>query len=263
MKLINNKSKQIPWIIYGSGGYLNHHSKKINYSLSKLIQTCINNGVVNFDTASSYSYGLDEYRLGKILYSNTNFFKITTKVGFIKSPFQKLFMKRTQQNFSETFILSSFNSSLKRLKRNFIDNYLLHSPPLDELENGLGTLKKIKLKGLVKNIGFSMANLENISEYLNDLNDIDIIQIPCSSTPILLDKIYKKVEKNNTKLVLRGTYKYWKLWSSTNQNFKKNNYGDFLKYIHFRWPKLDILFSSGNISHLKKNLNQINLQEFP
>ena len=260
MKLTIDKAKNIPWLIFGSGGYLNQHSRNIDYSLSKLVQICINNGITKFDTASSYSYGLDEYRFGKILNTKANLCEITSKVGFIKSPLQKFFANKKRQNFSESFIFNSLNNSCNNLRRNSIDNYLLHSPPLNEIENGLETLKKIKFKGLVHNIGFSTSNLDNIFEYLKFLNLVDVIQIPCSTSPEFFEKIYKKVEGTNTKLVIRNTFNCWQLWPSVDKNFKKANYGLFLKHIHLRWPELNILFSSGKESHLQEMLHQINIK---
>jgi len=101
-------------------------------------------GIRYFDTAPYYGYGLSEERLGRALYGRPReSLVISTKVGRVlhddgcTSSRGKAFAvvgREAQFDYSRAGILSSFESSLRRLRTDYIDILLLHD--IGELTHG-------------------------------------------------------------------------------------------------------------------------------
>ena len=106
------------------------------------IQACIDAGITHFDTAESYAAGHAEELLGlAILDFNREDLCIASKV----SPWN--------QGFDD--LRRSFDASLKRLKLDYLDLYLLHRFPAIgvPLEETMRAMDNLVAAGLVKEIG--------------------------------------------------------------------------------------------------------------
>jgi len=117
-------------------------------------------GINLIDTAPAY--GNSEERLGQLLHKTSQSQKwiVSTKVG-------ESFNSKTGDstyNFSPDFIQSSIESSLKKLKRDYLDIVLIHSDGNDERiihsDGALDTLQHLKRKGLIRAIGMSSKTVE-------------------------------------------------------------------------------------------------------
>jgi aryl-alcohol dehydrogenase-like predicted oxidoreductase len=126
-------------------------------------------GIRNFDTA--YAYGDAEEILGEFVQSRNlgEEIKIVTKL-------KPNIMEDAQ---SEVFdiIAANLEKSLKRLKRGYVDGYLLHTPEYVREAKIVGVLSDLKSQGLVKNIGVSIYE-EADAKYAAGLAEIDYIQVP-------------------------------------------------------------------------------------
>ena len=98
----------------------------------KLILKSISCGVNFFDTAPLYGNGKVEKILGKIITRDKKLRKkiiICTKFGLLPHKTNKL-----KHNFKISHIKKELSQSLKNLKTNYIDIYLMHSPNLENVD---------------------------------------------------------------------------------------------------------------------------------
>lgn len=121
-----------------------------------LLRTALELGVNLIDTAPAY--GTSEERLGKLLPGTRDDWHIVTKVGEIFLAGQSHF------DFSESHIRTSIESSLKKLKTDYIDTVLIHSNGEDvDIINRWGALEilaDIKAKGWIRSYGMSTKTVE-------------------------------------------------------------------------------------------------------
>lgn len=107
------------------------------------IQEAINLGVTHIDTAESYASGYAEILVGKAI------------DGYDRS---KLFIvsKVQQDHLGYDDVFKSCEASLKRLKTDYLNLYLIHFPSLTiPIDETMRAMDKLVESGLVKNIGVS------------------------------------------------------------------------------------------------------------
>lgn len=128
-------------------------------------------GIRIFDTASAY--GDAEEILGEFMSSR----HLTDKIKIIT----KLKPNIIQETAGEPYeiILGNLSLSLARLKREYVDGYLFHTPAYIKDEKLVACLSRLKDQGLVKNIGVSIYEAED-AIYAAKLAAVDYIQIPYS-----------------------------------------------------------------------------------
>ena len=111
-------------------------------------------GVTFFDTADFYGLGKSETILGQELGGLRKKVIISSKVGFVADQKQGVV-----KDASRKHIISSCEDTLKRLKTDYLDVYLLHFIPSDNmLGEALDTLKELKQAGKIRVYGISIAN---------------------------------------------------------------------------------------------------------
>ena len=118
----------------------------------KALRTAVERGVNFFDTADFYGLGHSEELIGKVL-GNRPDCVIATKVGH-----------RLEENgaialdYSRRHILEACEASLRRLKRDAIDLYQLHSARMVHLEAGecLEALERLQEAGKIRCWGLSL-----------------------------------------------------------------------------------------------------------
>ena len=139
-----------------------------------MIDQAIDLGINFFDTADSYGCGDSERLLGKCIRKVRGEVILSSKAGYHFGPLQKIarwvkpLLKRIvkkssktqhsavhfrnqalQQNFSPTYIKSAIEGSLRRLGTEYLDIFLLHSPPESVLKRGdvFEVLEALQKKG--------------------------------------------------------------------------------------------------------------------
>jgi aryl-alcohol dehydrogenase-like predicted oxidoreductase len=114
------------------------------------VNRCLDAGINFFDTADGYAHGQSEQMLGEVLRERRNDVVIATKVGFRSGE------PITQAGLSRRHILASCDASLKRLKTDWIDLYIVHKEdrytPLHETLEALNDLVRA---GKVRYLGYS------------------------------------------------------------------------------------------------------------
>ncbi len=119
------------------------------------------NGINFFDTADFYGLGHSEELIGKVFKDKTSRIIVATKVGHRLDENQKIFF-----DYNKKYILEACDASLRRLKRDYIDIYQLHSARLGHLEQGecIEAMEKLKEQGKIRYWGISLNTFEPLPE---------------------------------------------------------------------------------------------------
>jgi aryl-alcohol dehydrogenase-like predicted oxidoreductase len=127
---------------------------------SKLaIQRSLELGINFFDTADIYGLGHSEQLIGEML-GNKKDVIIATKVGNVS---------RNEQftvDYSKEYILKACEESLKRLKRDVIDYYQLHTARVIHLQEGecLQSMELLQSQGKIRYWGISLNTFDPFPE---------------------------------------------------------------------------------------------------
>jgi aryl-alcohol dehydrogenase-like predicted oxidoreductase len=132
----------------------------------ELVQTSFEMGVNFFDTAPNYGLGTSELRLGKALKAyDRNRLVVNTKFGHRDTG---------GSNYDSTTIRQSLEGSLKRLQMDYVDTFMLHSPPYEYLDGNKNDhyeiLEKLKDEGKIKGYGASLDTYNEIELLLQTTN---------------------------------------------------------------------------------------------
>jgi aryl-alcohol dehydrogenase-like predicted oxidoreductase len=120
-----------------------------------IVRRCLEMGITLVDTADSYGAGRMEAMLGRILRGNTEV-TVVTKGGTDRTT------DPPRKHFDAEYLRESVRRSLKRLRRDHIDVYLLHNPSLDALVAGdcVAVMEELKKKGDIAHWGVSAGSDE-------------------------------------------------------------------------------------------------------
>ena len=115
------------------------------------IKAALKAGINFFDTADFYGLGHSESLLGEMLEGNTEAI-IATKVG------HRNVGGNIVLDYSKEYILDACEQSLRRLKKDTIDYYQLHSARVKQLEQGecIEAMEKLKAQGKIRYWGLSL-----------------------------------------------------------------------------------------------------------
>ena len=117
----------------------------------KAIHAAIDAGIHFFDTADFYGLGHSEKILGEVLKENKSVI-IATKVGH-RNIDEKIVL-----DYSKEYIVRACEESLKRLQRDVIDYYQLHSARMQHLQQGecIEAMELLKQQGKIRYWGLSL-----------------------------------------------------------------------------------------------------------
>src|SRR5215469_9126872 len=136
----------------------------------RAVPQAIGKGINCFDTAEAYGMGVSEEALAAALGSRRSDVCLVTKfgVGYDEMP--------NRRDSSRARVLASIDKSLKRLRTDHVDIYLVHWPdPYTPLEETMAALDKIEWQGKVRHIGVSNFRLSQIEEAMR-LRRVDVVQ---------------------------------------------------------------------------------------
>lgn len=235
---------------------------KINHKeIFKILNHSYKMGIKTIDTA--INYGTSESVITKYRNKNKNW-KIISKIPKIPKKIQKI----------DIYLDKIINKSIKNLNLKTLHGILIHNP--DDLLNERGhkiyqSLLKIKKKGLIKKIGVSIYNFEQIN-ILTEKYKLDIIQVPFNliDRRLLNKKILKnlkdrKIEIHARSIFLKGLLlqeklpkkfrRYNHLWSMIDKFKKKNNTNSLELCLNFikKYQLVDrFIIGIDNLEHLKE-----------
>lgn len=155
----------------------------------QLVQHALRQGITLYDTADIYGQGESERILGRVLGKSRNNVTLVTKGGQLFTPAQRIaamakrpvrFLTkqipafrdlvaanrahRLPRDFTAAYLQRALEKSLRRLRTDYIDLYLLHSPDGTEIQQSdcFVMLERAKEKGLVRHWGISCDDLPGV-----------------------------------------------------------------------------------------------------
>jgi aryl-alcohol dehydrogenase-like predicted oxidoreductase len=139
---------------------------------TKLVLRAADLGVTVFDTAEAYGWGRSEEVLGKAL-GNRDDVMIATKMCRIR--------ESGEQEYSPTRMVQTVEGSLRKLQRDVIDIYQLHSPRRDALEryDWAEGMQKLQEQGKIRFSAVAVSN-EADALWLMEQDLVDVLQITYS-----------------------------------------------------------------------------------
>lgn len=140
----------------------------------KTIRSALEHGITSFDTAPGYGSGHAEETLGAALEGQRDRAVVTTKCGIVSRD------PRTGQpgrNATRASILQEVDDSLRRIRTDHLDVYLVHWPDQNTpLEETMAVLGEIKAAGKTRLVGVSNFDIPLLEECLK-YGRIDVLQV--------------------------------------------------------------------------------------
>jgi aryl-alcohol dehydrogenase-like predicted oxidoreductase len=117
-----------------------------------IVERALESGITLFDTSNSYNQGRSEQVLGDVLAGRGDGIVVSTKGGVPVETND--FPKR---EFSGRTVLAEVENSLRRLRRETIDLYMLHSPTVEQLNryDWPEAVTRLKAQGKIRFFGIS------------------------------------------------------------------------------------------------------------
>lgn len=167
-----------------------------------LIAKCRDAGVNFIDTAPIYGNGHSEEVVGRALQGCRNEWIVCTKGGHGATK------GHAWSDFSKDKLLWQIDKSLKRLKMDYVDAYLLHGPSADDIARGecLEAMETMRQQGKVRFVGVSIGPNEMGVE-LMQRGVVDLLQQSISIIgPQAQDALLPTAVERNVGIVARGVF---------------------------------------------------------
>ena len=207
-----------------------------------LLRQALDAGINFFDTADIYSQGNSERVLGEALRGRRQEAIICTKAGHTLGSAQRLpsgvlkIMRKVGRSFGparralrvgrqlfngtrfdSTYLTHAIENSLRRLRTDYVDIFLLHNPPLDALTSAdlAKVIHSFKDRGLVRYYGVACPDAVT-ADYIRAslcLPELSVIELP--THPYVSDLFFDVVDavKNKGVAVIgRTPYAYGKIF---------------------------------------------------
>ena len=142
----------------------------------RAIERSVELGITFFDTADFYGFGKSEELLGEVLGGRWQDLVLATKVGHVLGPDGTI-----QLDYTRAHIFDACEKSLRRLRKDVIDVYQLHSAKLEHLERGecIEAMDELKRRGKIRSWGISLNTFapEREGSWMLDHNAGDTLQL--------------------------------------------------------------------------------------
>lgn len=204
---------------------------------AQLLGTAADCGINLIDTADSYGQGECEKILGQALQGQRSKFIVTTKAGYCFSglsgglrfikPLAKKVLKYfkggknlagavrsnvSRQDFSVTAIRNGVESSLRRLQTDYLDIFLLHTPPLPVMaEQPLwDLLLQLQREGKIRHFGVSSHDPATLGSALQR-PDVAVVQTPVNPSQTNQREILTRLQAGQISVVANQIFLSGKL----------------------------------------------------
>lgn len=152
--------------------------------MENLIQLCIENKITTFDHADIYGSYTTEADFGKAFHASKiarEKLQLITKCG-IQMIAESRPNKIKHYDYSKDYIIWSVEESLKKLKTDYVDVFLLHRPsPLMQADEIAEAVEKLKAEGKI--IDFGLSNFTSSqTELIRQKTEVSYNQVQFSAT---------------------------------------------------------------------------------
>jgi aryl-alcohol dehydrogenase-like predicted oxidoreductase len=145
------------WAIGGGGWEFGWGAQDDEDSIAA-IHHALEQGINWIDTAAAYGFGHSEQIVGRALEGLTERPYVFTKCSLLEGP-----DRTVAHSLKRDSILREAGDSLARLDIDAIDLYQIHWPiPVTDIEEGWAALAELKEQGLVRHIGVSNFDVEEL-----------------------------------------------------------------------------------------------------
>jgi aryl-alcohol dehydrogenase-like predicted oxidoreductase len=145
------------WAIGGGGWEFGWGPQEDEESVAA-IHRALEHGLNWIDTAAAYGFGRSEEVVGRALQGVAERPYVFTKCSLLEGP-----GKRVAHNLKRDSVMREAEESLARLGLDAIDLYQIHWPnPDPDIEEGFAALAELKEQGLVRHIGVSNFDVEQL-----------------------------------------------------------------------------------------------------
>jgi aryl-alcohol dehydrogenase-like predicted oxidoreductase len=183
---------------------------------ARLLDVAFDLGVTFIDTADTYGSTACERWLGEVMQRRPHRFVIASKCGlptadlpgplrFLNQPAKKVLQRMGQDYYLDPgYVRRSIDASLRRLRRERIELYFLHSPPLgvEHMDGLFEVLNEARTRGKIGAFGVSSADLRVI-DAVTKVRKCRIAQTPVNprTTEALLAYLNSVCEAEDLELV--------------------------------------------------------------
>ncbi|MEP6596409.1 MAG: aldo/keto reductase [Ginsengibacter sp.] len=190
------------------------------------IRKAMDRGINFFDTADFYGLGYSEELVGTELRHNKEAI-IATKVG------HRAIDNKIELDYSKDYIMEACEKSLRRLKRDFIDYYQLHSARLQHFEKeqcieAMGLLKK---QGKIRYWGVSLNTFypEPEANYLMEKNAGEGFQLVFNLINQKASHVIEEADKKGYAIIARMPLQFGLLTGKFKEDvtFPKDDHRNF------------------------------------
>lgn len=161
-----------------------------------LVQHAVDLGINLFDTAESYGWGRSEEILGQAV-GNRPDVLIASKVSRVH--------ETNAKDFSATRIMAQAEASLRRLQRDTIDIYQLHSPSLADLQqfDWPEAMMRLKAQGKIRFAGVSINDVAS-GQWLIETGLAEVLQVEYSMVqPAVGEALFPLAEEYGVGILVR------------------------------------------------------------
>lgn len=206
-------------------------------------------GINFYDTADFYGLGHSEELIGRV-FGNSDKIIVATKVGHKLAEDKSIFL-----DYSSKHIVGACEKSLKRLRRDTIDYYQLHSAKLEQLQEGdcIEAMERLKAGGKIRYWGLSLNTFNPFpeAEYLMKNNLASGFQLVLNIINQRALELAKQLWRNGYGVIARMPIQFGLLTGkfSKETKFSKNDHRHFrltpeileksLMYLEDVWPIAD------------------------
>jgi aryl-alcohol dehydrogenase-like predicted oxidoreductase len=121
----------------------------------RVVKRALDIGVTTFDTSDAYGGGKMEALLGRLVPKSADVV-VVTKGGVDRTT------EPAQKRFDAAYLERAVTASLKRLRRERLDVFLLHNPSAESMQEGsaLEAMSALQAKGLILHWGASVGDVD-------------------------------------------------------------------------------------------------------
>ena len=214
-------------------------AEKSNIEVLELLNTALENRINFIDTADIYGGGKCEELLGEAFTADSSLrekFTLQSKCGIRKDG------AFTWYDFSKVHILEAVNSSLQRLKTDYLDVLLLHRPDaLMEPEEIAEAFDILEGEGKVRHFGVSNMNpamIELLKKNIRQPLIVNQLQLSAAFTPAIDSGFHMNMEDNAAIVRSSSILEYCRLndiviqtWSPLQYGYLQGTFIDDDKYL--------------------------------
>ena len=162
----------------------------------KLVHHALDLGINVFDTSESYGWGRSEEILGQAI-GNRDDLYIASKVSRIR--------ETNVRDLTPARIIERHEASLRKLRRDCIDIYQLHTPSLEALQSfdWIAAMLKLKEQGKIRVIGVSIIDAAS-GQWLLEQGLCELFQVAYNmAAPQVGDALFPQSKKQGVGILVR------------------------------------------------------------